>query len=95
MIAEKNGTWVSWNENLTYNYESLYSVTTEEELQEIIAKTDNVRFFGTKQSSADIASGTQTLIDISKYNKILSFNDAEHSVTVQSGVILGDLLEAI
>ena len=50
MIQEKNGTWVSWNENLTYKYDSLYSVTTEEELQEVIAKTDKVRFFGTKQS---------------------------------------------
>lgn len=95
MIAEKNGTWVSWNENLTYKYESLYSVENEEELQEIIAKTDKVRFFGTKQSSADIAAGTQTLIDISKYNKILSYGDDAQTVTVQSGLILGDLLEAI
>jgi L-gulonolactone oxidase len=95
MIAEKNGTWVSWNENLTYNYESLYSITTEKELQEIIAKTNKVRFFGTKQSSADIASGVETLIDITTYNKILAYNEAEHTVTVQSGLILGDLLEAI
>ncbi len=95
MMQEKNGTWVSWNENLTYNYESLHSITSEEELQEIIVKTDKVRFFGTKQSSADIAAGVQTLIDISNYNKILSFNDANLTVTVQSGLILGDLLEAI
>ncbi|WP_299669899.1 D-arabinono-1,4-lactone oxidase [uncultured Polaribacter sp.] len=95
MIQEKNGTWVSWNENLTYNYESLYKVTTEEELQEVVEKTDKIRFFGTKQSSADIAAGIETLIDITSYNKILSYNDAEFTVTVQSGVILGDLLEAI
>ena len=40
MKQNKNGTWVSWNKNLTYNYESLYSITTEKELQEIITKTD-------------------------------------------------------
>jgi L-gulonolactone oxidase len=72
MKQENNGVWVSWNENLTYKYKSLYSIRSEKELQEIISKTDKVRFFGTKQSSADIASGTETLIDISKYNKILS-----------------------
>lgn len=95
MKQEENGTWVSWNENLSYNYKSLYTITTEKELQEIIAKSNKVRFFGTKQSSADIASGTQTLIDISNYNKILSYNDAQKTITVQSGIILGDLLEAI
>ncbi|TXD46387.1 D-arabinono-1,4-lactone oxidase [Polaribacter sp. IC073] len=95
MKQNKNGVWVSWNENLTYNYKSLYKITTEKELQEVITNSEKVRFFGTKQSSADIASGVDTLIDITTYNKILSFNDAEHTVTVQSGVILGDLLEAI
>jgi L-gulonolactone oxidase len=95
MEQNKNGTWVSWNENVTYNYKSLYKVTTETELQEVIAKSEKIRIFGTKQSSADIASGLETLIDITSYNKILSYNDLEHKVTVQSGVILGDLLEAI
>ncbi|MDG2151152.1 MAG: FAD-binding protein, partial [Polaribacter sp.] len=95
MKQENNGVWVSWNENLTHKYKSLYSIRSEKELQEIISKTDKVRFFGTKQSSADIASGTETLIDISKYNKILSYNDSDYTITVQSGIILGDLLEAI
>ncbi|WP_298779987.1 D-arabinono-1,4-lactone oxidase [uncultured Polaribacter sp.] len=95
MKQEKNGIWKSWNENITYKYKSLYSITSEKELQEIILKSDKVRFFGSKQSSADIASGTQTLIDISGYNKILSFNDSDCTITVQSGIILGDLLEAI
>ena len=95
MKQKNNGTWVSWNENVTYNYESLFKVTTEKELQEVVRESEKIRIFGTKQSSADIASGTATLIDITTYNKILSFNDAAHTVTVQSGVILGDLLDAI
>ncbi|MBT5645877.1 FAD-binding protein [Polaribacter sp.] len=95
MKQENNGVWTSWNENLTYKYKSLYRITTEKELQEVVAKTDKIRFFGTKQSSADIAAGIDTLIDITSYNKILSYNETERTVTVQSGVILGDLLEAI
>jgi len=95
MNQENNGVWTSWNENLTYKYKSLYKITTEKELQEVVAKTDKIRFFGTKQSSADIAAGIDTLIDITSYNKILSYNETERTVTVQSGVILGDLLEAI
>jgi L-gulonolactone oxidase len=95
MKQENNGIWTSWNENLTYKYKSLYKITTEKELQEVVAKTDKIRFFGTKQSSADIAAGIDTLIDITSYNKIVSYNETEQAVTVQSGVILGDLLEAI
>ena len=95
MKQNKNGVWTSWNENLTYNYESLYKITSEEELQEVVKKSEKIRVFGNKQSSADIASGAATLIDIRTYNKIISSNDTEHTITVQSGVILGDLLEAV
>ena len=95
MKQNKNGAWVSWNENLTHKYKSLYKVTSEEELQEIIRNSEKIRVFGSKQSSADIASGVETLIDITSYNKILSFDDGACTITVQSGLILGDLLEKI
>jgi len=95
MKQNKNGVWVSWNENVTYNYKSLYTISTEVELQQIVKNSEKIRVFGNKQSSADIASGTETLIDIKSYNKILSFNDKEQTVTLQSGVILGDFIEAV
>jgi FAD/FMN-containing dehydrogenase len=95
MKQKNNGTWVSWNENVTHNYKSLYKITTEKELQKVIKNSQKIRVFGSKQSSADIASGLETLVDITAYNKILSYNDSEHTITVQSGVILGDLLDAI
>ncbi|WP_299012747.1 D-arabinono-1,4-lactone oxidase [uncultured Polaribacter sp.] len=95
MEQKKNGTWVSWNENLKHDYKSLYKVTTEEELREVIASNDKIRFFGNKQSSADIAAGTSALLDMKSYNKIVSYDYNAKTITVESGVILGDLLEAI
>lgn len=95
MKQDNNGTWVSWNENLKYNYTTKYSVTKEEELQEVIANNDKIRFFGSKQSSADIAAGTDVIIDMTTYNKIVSYNYSKKTITVQSGVILKDVLEAI
>lgn len=95
MKQNKNGVWVSWNENLTYNYESLYTIETEQELQKVVLNADKIRFFGTKQSSADIAAGVDNLIDLTSYNKILHYNEADLTVTAQSGLLLGDLLEAI
>ena len=95
MEQEKNGVWISWNDNIKYNYKTIYKVITEKELQEVVKNSEKIRVFGTKQSSANIASGVENLVDITTYNKILSFNDSKQTVTVQSGVILGDLLEAI
>lgn len=95
MNREKNGVWTSWNDNISYNYESLYKITSEKELQEVVKKSEKIRIFGNKQSSADIASGVATLVDIKNYNKVISLNDSGFTITVQSGIILGDLLEII
>jgi L-gulonolactone oxidase len=93
-MKQKN-TWVSWNENIKHNYTSLYKITSEEKLREVVAENDKIRFFGSKQSSADIAAGTDALIDMTSYNKIVSYDYNKKTVTVQSGLILGDFLEAI
>ena len=95
MKQKNTNTWVSWNENLKYNFEKLYKVTTEEELQEAISSNEKIRFFGSKQSSADIAAGTNALIDMTGYNKIVSYDYNKKTITVQSGLILRELLEAI
>ena len=95
MKHKENGVWVSWNENLTYNYKNLYKITSEKELQDIVSKNQKIRFFGTNQSSADIAAGVETLIDITSYNHITAYNDTDFTITVQSGIVLGDMLEAI
>lgn len=95
MKIEKDSIWVSWNENLKHEYSSLYTIENEEELVKIISKSDKVRFFGTKQSSSNIAAGVSTLIDMNSYNKILEFNPDNNTVTVQAGIKLGDFLEFI
>ena len=95
MKQKKNGTWVSWNENLKYNFKEMYSITTEKELQEVIANNEKIRFFGSKQSSADIAAGTDALINMTSYNKIVSYDYNQKTITVQSGLILSELLEAV
>jgi len=94
-MEQNKNTWVSWNENLKYNYKKLYEITTEEELREAVATNEKIRFFGSKQSSADIAAGTDVLIDMKAYNKIVSYDYNKKTITVQSGLLLGELLEAI
>lgn len=95
MNQEKNGIWTSWNDNISSSFKSLYKITSESELQEVVKNSEKIRVFGNKQSSADIASGVATLIDIKTYNQVVSFDNSQRKITVQSGIILGDLLEII
>lgn len=95
MEVEDNKVWVSWNENIQHDYTNLYKITTEKELQDVIQKSEKIRFFGNKQSSADITAGVASLVDVREYNKIISYDDSQRLITVQSGIKLVDLIEAI
>jgi len=87
--------WISWNGNKVHNYQNLYTPTTEQELQQIVANSKNVRVFGGRFSSADINAGTNTLIDITQYNKIVRINKDTKQITVQAGITLKELIEAV
>jgi L-gulonolactone oxidase len=95
MKKKEKGVWISWNENIQHQYNNLYTITSEKELQDVISNSKNIRFFGNKQSSADISAGVESLVDIRNYNNIISYNNDERLITVQSGIRLVDLIEAI
>lgn len=95
MEKKKNGIWVSWNENIQHDYQTLHEVKSESELSQLIAGAENVRFFGNKQASSDIAAGTDTLIDMKTYNQIVSYNDDDRTITIESGASLEKLIEAV
>jgi len=93
---QKESTWVSWNENVQHNYSYHYTVKKENELARIIGSTSGkVRVYGSKQSSADIAAGTDSLIDMRSYDQILSIDDEQKQITVQSGITLKTLITTI
>ena len=85
--------WVSWNENIRHSFKEKYVIETESQFCKAISESENVRFYGNKQSSADICAGTETLIDISNFNKIINFNKNKKQITVQSGIKLSEFLE--
>ncbi len=95
MIKEKEAIWTSWNENIQHPYKKLAIVHTEEELQKVVTEADKVRFYGNKQSSADICAGVATLIDVKQYNKILGYDDSMREITVQAGIRLHELIQAV
>jgi len=93
---QKERTWVSWNENVQHKYTYHHTVKQEEDLATIIGSTSGkVRVYGSKQSSADIAAGTDSLIDMRQYNQIVQIDEAKKQITVQSGITLKTLITTI
>ena len=87
--------WISWNENIKHPFSKIHIVKTEEDIVDAVKGVEKIRFFGSKQSSSDIAAGTTALIDVKEYNKILSYDDINRRITVQSGILLKDLIESV
>lgn len=87
--------WVSWNANIQHTYSKLYKVKTEEEIVSAVLSSKNVRVFGSKQSSADISAGTDTLISISDYNNVVRIDKETKQITVQGGIVLADFLDIV
>lgn len=93
--VKKQKEWVSWNKNIQHPYEKIIRVTKEKELMKAIAKHDSIRVFGNKYSSSDICAGTQALVDITSYDKIVKINKNAKEVTVQAGITLEKAIHAI
>lgn len=90
-----NEAWVSWNGKIVHRYSRIVRPQTEAELAEAVKNAEHVRVFGSRQSSADIAAGTETLIDNTAYDGIVSFDEEAGEVTVRSGMSLRAFLEEI
>ncbi len=89
------GVWTSWNGNLTHRYDRMFVPESEEQLAEAVRYGDRVRVTGNNQSSADIAAGTDTLIDIKGYNRIVSEDPQRRRITVESGMSLKQLIQEL
>ncbi len=91
----KNQIWKNWNGNIQHEYRNMYFPKSEKELSNIVAKAKKVRVVGAGHSTSDIAAGTETLINLKNFNKIVTIDLERKQITIQSGVMLSDLLNEL
>ncbi|MFP4483867.1 MAG: D-arabinono-1,4-lactone oxidase [Spirochaetaceae bacterium] len=84
--------WISWNGNIVHRYQYMHRPRTEDELAAAVRDARSVRVFGSRQSSADIAAGTETLIDLSDYNRVVEVDEVRRRITVEAGMTLKTLM---
>lgn len=93
MIKEK--IWTSWNGNIKHPFNNYFEPVTEEQISKNVSDAQSIRVFGSKCSSADIAAGTDTLISLKNYKKIINIDKEKLQITVQCGIILEELINKV
>ena len=80
----------NWAGNLTYSTGNLFTPKTITELQELIKKLKKIRGLGTTHCFNKIADSTQNQISSSAFNKVVSLDKINNTVTVEAGIKYGE-----
>ncbi|RCW63915.1 FAD-binding protein [Saliterribacillus persicus] len=81
----------NWAGNLTYQASRWYEPETQEEIIDIVKKSNKVRVVGSRHSFNDIADTEETIICLKKLNNVIELDQENLTVTVEAGIIYSDL----
>jgi L-gulono-1,4-lactone dehydrogenase len=88
-------TWRNWARNQTGHPLAIHQPTSEHELVAVVkqaaADGRHVKVVGSGHSFTDIACTDGHLVELTRYNRVLSVDPAALTVTVQAGIRLEDL----
>ncbi len=83
----------NWAGNLTYSTDDLHIANSIEEVQKIIKKHKKLRGLGTCHSFNSIADSTVSQVSMKTFDKIISLDKEQKTVTVEAGIRYGQLAE--
>ncbi|QTH45036.1 FAD-binding protein [Cohnella sp. LGH] len=86
MANERN-----WAGNYTYGASELYVPDNVEQIQELVARSDNVKVIGTRHSFNGIADTEGSHLSLAKLNRIVGLDRENSTVTVEAGIRYGEL----
>ncbi len=80
----------NWAGNLTYSTDNLFTPKTISELQGIIKKSKKLRALGTTHCFNTIADSDQNQISTSAFNRVVSLDKINNTITVEGGIKYGE-----
>ena len=87
--------WRNWARNQIAHPVAIHRPSSEHELTEIVKRAASdgrrTKVVGSGHSFTDIACTDGHLVELSLYNRVLSIDPQERTVTVQAGIRLEDL----
>jgi xylitol oxidase len=81
----------NWAGNYTYRAAHFHQPETVEQIQELVARSDNLKALGTRHSFNDIADSPGDLVSLEQLNQVVALDRAHRTVTVEAGVRYGHL----
>jgi alditol oxidase len=92
---EKAAPRTNWAGNLTYSTDHLLTPNSVEELQQAIKANKKVRALGTKHCFNTIADSNDTQISTAGFNKLISIDKQNKTVTVGAGIKYGEFCKQL
>ncbi len=81
----------NWAGNLEYSTYRLYAPESMPQVAEIVKKYPKIKALGTKHCFNTIADSKDNFISLKQLNKVISIDEAAHTVTVEAGINYGQL----
>lgn len=89
----KNEHLKNWAGNLEYSTSNVHYPKTLEEVQEIVKSCTKLRGLGSRHSFNTIADSTENQISLKEFNKVISLDKINNTVTVGAGMKYGELCQ--
>lgn len=81
----------NWAGNYTYRAVRLHTPETVEQVQEIVARSKQVKALGSRHSFNNIADTNEDLIAMERLDRVLAIDTERRTVTVEGGIKYGTL----
>ena len=81
----------NWAGNYVYRAAQIHHPETVEQIQELVHSRPRLKALGTRHSFNDIADSSGDLISLAHFDKILSLDHENRTVTVEAGIRYGQL----
>jgi len=81
----------NWAGNYTYSAAELHIPEHVEQVQELVARSKQIKVLGTRHSFNSIADCTESQISLQKLNRVIALDHERRKVTVEGGIRYGEL----
>lgn len=84
---------LNWAGNYRYSAKELHTPEKVEDVQEIVARSKQMKVLGTRHSFNSIADCTEGLLSLQNLNRVVALDTVRNKVTVEAGIRYGELCE--
>ncbi|BFT73875.1 FAD-binding protein [Paenibacillus sp. P36] len=84
---------LNWAGNYRYSATEMHTPVKVEEVQELVARSKQIKVLGTRHSFNSIADCTESLLSLQNLNHVVALDTVRNKVTIEAGVRYGELGE--